>query len=65
MNEWKEKYVYDIKEAVEYSCITGTTKAIEKIIDKIYEDGFADGVADSIDSCEEPMNYSEMMQDLD
>ena len=65
MNSWKEKYVYDIKEAVEYSCLTDTTKAIEKIIDKIYEDGFADGVAEGEDSCEEPVNYREMMQDLD
>lgn len=49
---WKEKYVEEIKDAVEYSCLTDTTNKIEEIIDKIYADGYADGASDNPDDVE-------------
>ena len=63
MSNFEKKYVEQILEAVEYHAVVPGDSKIRQIINKIYEDGFADGVADY--ECEEPVNYREMMQDLD
>lgn len=64
--EWYNKHIEELLNAVEYHAVVMGDKLIRRVIDKIYEDGYADGYVDGQDECEErPMNIRAMMQDLD
>jgi len=66
--DWKEKYVEEIVEAVEYCAVVGGSDKIMQVIQRIYDRGFDDGLEECSDSAgysDEPVNISELMQDLD